>query len=449
MGQYAYALNYPGFKNHEFDSVAEKVKYTQNLGDIRFAAIQAQWVKARYVPVVELFASKGVKAYRTGWDDVINMDGYGTDNRYSFLLMNWIDGPGTSRTGPANTIVYGLSSMAPLDLNIVTSGNGWVELSVPQTAWWQLFSAKALSCIYDSLIGRSPYNMPSEVGWLATSWRTIGNYPAWSQGTVAEFTVRTDATFHDGSPVKPSDVAYSILLVRAAGFGNAWNYPSEMDVDHVEIAGNVVRVFFGVKSALTLHWAGFLPIINKDLWNQAIGVGTAAGYSGFIPDDIDGTYVPGTFASAAAMRNYHPWETTAYGDPAKIDLAEDGSGPWSFVSYMVGQSVALSAFTAYPSVVIYKDQALPIRQFVILAFHEIGNVNYEDGYGDTHDWYTHDEMIDYDDLARICTSAPSSSSWTWGPGQQQYNPDADLNKDGNVNVIDLATAGVNYGKIMG
>ena len=603
MGQYSYALNYPGFKNAEFDSFAERVKYPQSLGDLKFAVVQAQWVKAKYVPVIELFSSKGVKAYRTGWDDVINMAGYGIDNRYSFLLMNWIDGPGTSRSGPMSTIVYGLS-FGPSDLHIITSGASWAELPVPQMAWYKLFGAKVLSQIYDSLIGRNPYNLPAEVGWLASSWSVTSNYPGWQGMSVAEFTVRTGAMFHDGSLVKPADVAFSILMPRDAGPGVAWNYPAVMDINRVEIQGQIVRVFFNTRSALALHWAGFLPIINKDLWDDAIGVGTAAGYTGFIPDDTDGVYTGGTFANPIAVRDYRPWENTAAGNPAVNDLAEDGSGPWVFTSYTIGNSVVLSSFASFYTTVNCKGQALPFKQFLNLAFHEIGDVNYPGSYGSSQvpPWYeppsaswtfnpsstdsewtnptnayrsdndyattnSNEAMgqysgydtegltgctivsvelgveafssvssasisvsvswdggtswaqeqsvnlpttdpntrtwkdftgatawnpsklsntnfrarvkamfggtlgtisldcipirvvflgapagnakIDLFDLTTIVTSMPSTSLMPWGPGNWQFNPDADINNDGVVNIIDLATAGSNFGKTMG
>ena len=448
MGQYSYALNYAGFKNAEFDSFALRVKYPPSLGDLRFAAVQAQWVKAKYVPVIELFSSVGVKAYRTGWDDVINMAGCGTDNRYSFLLMNWVDGPGASRSGPANTIVYGLSSGLS-DLHVISSGASWSELPVPQKAWYKLFGAKVLSQIYDSLIGRNPYNLPSEVGWLASSWSLTSNYPGWEGLSVAQFTVRTDALFSDLTPVKPADVAYSLLMPRDAGPVVASNYIAVRDINSVEIQGQIVRVFFNTQSALALHWVGFLPIINKDLWDDAIGVGTPAGYTGFIPDDTDGVYIGGTFVTPNAVQGYRPWESTFAGNPAVNDLEEDGSGPWGFVSYTIGSNVALSGFTSYYTTIYYGGQALTFSDFVDLAFSQMGNVNYPGSYGESQGWYLADEKINFSDLMLIVRSMPSTSSSPWGLGNAQYNPDADVNDDGAVNIIDLVTAGVNFGKTMG
>jgi ABC-type transport system substrate-binding protein len=404
MGQYGYASNYPGFKNHDFDPYAEAVKYAPAGSDVRFRAIQAQWVLNKYCADVWLWASKGVKGYRTGYENVVNYAGFGTDNGYSFNLMEWNPALGGTRLGPSNTIVYGF-------MNDVSA------LSVINSEW--LWDWNALGLIYDTLIWRNPFNLAEEVGALASTWTTTDSYQGWTGKTVAEFTLRTGATFHDGTPVKPADIAYSILLVRSAGAGNAWNFPAVMDVDHIQIAGNVIRVFFSVQSAWAMHWAGFMPIINKDLWNQAVGPGTTSGYTGFIPDDTDGTYYPGTFTNAAAMRDYHPWEADANGNGI-TDLKEDGSYAWKYVSYVVGQSVALTANTNYPTTMYRKTGPATFTQmerstFVTAAFHGIGDVNYPGGYGDAHGWYTPPR--------ESITLNPSDTNGDWTNPTRAYSSD--------------------------
>jgi len=460
--QYPLGRNYPGFKNHYFDPFAEKLKCPESMGELGHTAVEAQWMKAKYVPVIHLWTSKAVKAYRTGWQDMVNMAGYGIDNQYSFLLMNWTNGPGTWRNGPPNTIVWGMSG-SPSDLHIITSPGTWPEPLLPDLMAKREREAGVLNLMYDRLISRDPYNLAQDVGWLATSWNLTFNYPGWGDKAVVEFTVRTDAKFHDGSPVKPADVAFSILMIRDAGLGIAWNYPCIAEVAAVEIENGTVRVFFNVRSIWALHWAGFLPVVNKDMWFDAVGVPgvyipqydrlsqgfTGADYIGWIPDDTNGIYTGGTFANVVAVRDYHPWEDTRAGDPARIDIKEDGGGPWSFVSYLPNQRVNLTAFADIYDNVTWRGRFLDVRDFVYQSFHALGNVNYEGGYGGSHGWYETDRIIDLNDLMLIVTSMPSSSTGPWGPGQMQYNPDADINSDGKVNIIDLATAGTNYNKDMG
>jgi len=461
-GQYPLARNYPGFKNRYFDPFAEKLKYPVSLGELRHTAIQAQWMKAKYVPVIHLWTSKAVKAYRTGWEDVVNMACYGIDNQYSFLLMNWTDGPGTWRNGPPDTIVWGMSS-SPSDLHIVTSPGTWPEPLLPDLMGKREREAGVLNLMYDRLIGRDPYNLVQEVGWLATSWSLTFSYPGWEGKAVAEFNVRTDAKFHDGSPVKPADVAFSILMIRDAGSGVAWNYPCVTNVTVVQIQDDTVRVFFNVSSVWALHWVGFIPVINKDMWFDAVGVPgiyipqygrlsqgfTGADYTGWIPDDTNGIYGGGTFANVAAVSDYRLWEDMRAGDPATIDMKEDGGGPWSLVSYVPDQRVNLTGFVDMYDNVTWRGRFLGIRDFVYQSFHALGNVNYEGGYGGSHGWYRTDRIINLSDLMSIITSVPSVSTNPWGPGPNQYNPDADIDSNGKVNIIDLATACTNYNKNMG
>lgn len=430
MGQYSYANNYPGFKNHEFDAYAEAVKFAPPGSDVKFLAVQAQWILAKYVGDVWLWAAKAVKGYRTGWQNVVNYAGFGTDNGYSFDLM--------SKTGD-NTIDYGFKS----DIS---------ALQVITSEW--LWDWNVLGLIYDTLIARNPYNLAEEVGTLASAWSVTSNYPGWVGKAVCEFTVRSDAKFNDGTPVKPADVAYSLLVPRSAGQGNAWVYSTVMDINKVEIQGQVVRVFFNSNSIFSLHWSGFISIINKDLWNSAIGLGTPSNYAGFIPDDTDGTYLPVAFPGAPNMRNYHPWEADANSNGI-TDIKEDGSYSWKYVNYVVGQSVALTGNTNFPTTMYRKTGSFTEMEridFVTAAFHGVGNVNYEGGHGATQvpPWYTTDRKIDLiGDLARIATSLTSNIGGDWGPGPLEYNPDADILADGNVNVIDLGIAGANFGKTMG
>jgi len=135
-----------------------------------------------------------------------------------------------------------------------------------------------------------------------------------------------------------------------------------------------------------------------------------------------------------------------------IDLKEDGSYAWKFVGYVVGQSVAMNANTNYYTTMAPASGATLVERsaFVTAAFHGIGNVNYAGGYGVSHEWYLSDATIDLiGDLAPIATSLTSNIGGAWGPGPVQYNPDADLDNNGNVNILDLGIAGANFGKRMG
>jgi len=463
MSAYSYANNYPGFANRQFDAAAELVKYPPSPEAVKQAAIEAQWIKAKYQPVVELWAAKGVKGYRTGWDGVVNMAGYGVDNFWSFINMN--------RTG-VNTIKYGFKSDISM-LHVICSEWLWDWL--------------ALALSYDTLIARNPYNLPEDVGALATDWSTSfwdPPDPAVNNATVATFTIRSGATFHDGNPVTTEDIRYGLLMQKAAGPGVAWNYAWVMDIDHIDITVDTVTIYFGVLSYWAVHWAGFMSIINKKLWQAAIGPGTAANYV----ENADPSK-PGTFGNAAAVRAYHPWEHDVY-DPTYAptyrradgtkDFKQDGSGPWIFESHVAGQTILFKRHEPFYSDIWVKGRRwwtyggkqydikgtgkmVGIGTSVLDFFHERGNINYPGGYGDNNAWYADDRKIDLTDLYLIANSLGTNTTATtedvsntslwprghWGSTLYKFNLDADVNLSYEVDSSDLGIAGLGFGKKMG
>jgi len=465
MSGYAYANNYPGFYNTQFDAISRQVKYPPSLEASKAAAINAQWVKAKYQPVIELWAAKAVKGYRTGWDGVVNMAGYGVDNFWSLLNMNWTGGG-----DPKTTIKYGFKSDVSM-LHVICSEWLWDWL--------------AIGASYDTLIARNPYNLPEEVGALATDWTTSTwdpPDPAVSVATVATFTIRSSATFHDGTPVTTDDIRYGLLMQKAAQAGNAWNYPAVMDIDHIDITSNTVTVYFGVLSYWAVHWVGFLSVINKKLWQAAIGPGTAANYV----ENADPSK-PGTFGNAAAVRAYHPWEMDRYnaatggaGSDGILDLTQDGSGPWIFQSHVPGQTILFTRHVPFYSDIWVKGRrwwAYGGKQYDIKGtgkmvtigtsvtdfFHERGNVNYPGGYGDNNIWYADDRKIDLTDLYLIANALGTNTTGTtedlsdtslwprghWGSTLYKFNLDADVNLSYEVDSSDLGIAGLGFGKKMG
>lgn len=421
---YGYANNYAGFANHEFDAFASQVKFAPTSDAAVSAGLNAQWVAEKYIPVIELWASKGVKAYRTGWTGVVNEQGTGTDQSYSFLDM--------AQSG-RDTINYGFKS----DIS---------ALHVICSEW--LWDWNVLGEIYDSLLGRNPYNLGEERGFLAQSW-SVGTWGSPAK-TYALFTLRSGATFQDGSTVTPEDVRYSILFTKACGSGVAWNYAMVFQVDHVDthaqdasLGANDVKVYFAVQSVWALHWAGFLPIFNSRVWSAA---NTKYGF-GF-------NEAADTMSNPTAVRTYHPWTDDANGNGI-IDIKEDGGGPWQFVSYAVGETVALKAFAGY------YDSGATIAAYINQKFHAIGNVNYAGGYGATNGWYTADTVIDMSmDIRAIGMATGSDSTWAkayvWSnPATHTgFNPDADISgplgvPDGKVDGYDIGWAGSHFGLTQG
>jgi len=375
---------------------------------------------------IPLYSNKAVMAYRDGWSGAINFEGAGVDNGFTYL-----NAYNPSPTTP-NTIRYGMMSNLEHP-NIITSEWTWD---------WALMGLS-----YDSLIDLDPFNLAQEYGWLALPrgpgedgvlytaddvFETVGTWDPPGDVTTATtvtFTVRTNAKWHDGTAVTPDDVKFSFEFTRDCGPGVAWNYMSAMNIVDVLISGNDVTVRFGVLSFWAAHWAGYLPILSKNIWLAANNKwGWGYGTAGWDP---------------AKVREYAPYASYVAGDPNKCDgnnngipdAREDGTGPWVYYDMDPTMSVWAS-LTANPN--FYKAQSgttpeQGIETFLLDALHKVGDVNY-------------DKTITDEDGTKIAR-AMGTNKWDYpwdetGTLWWYYNPHADVTGNGYVDAFDF----YQYGK---
>jgi len=401
--------NYPGFCNLEFDEQAEKVKYGISFEEVRDAALEAQRIYARNIPVIDLWCLTSAKAYRTGWEGTVNIKaGMGVDNYFTFTNMH--------RQGE-DTIKWGFS-FTVVSLNVISA------ISCER---------KILSLIYDSLILPGPYNPWEEYGCLAESWST----GTWEKGTLVNFTLRDNVKWHDGTVLTPEDVKFSIEFTRDCGWwacvgGNV------ADVDHVDTNGNQVIVYFNKSSVWAVHWVGFIPIINKKMWMAANEVyGWGYGTDSWNPEDVP---------------LYDPWEediynqyTGTFGSDGITDLKQDGTGPWKYVGKNVDY-VDLEANRAF-----YRTQT-EISEYIEESFHKLGNVNYD---GSVHELdymiggIGTDRVINEIDLILLGKAYLTTPADPHGIDWYEWNEDADLNEDGTVDDLDIVIASFFYGRSAG
>lgn len=151
-----------------------------------------------------------------------------------------------------------------------------------------------LSLVYDPLTvpGQSSNVMPR----LATSWSSDPDQQAWT------FTLPENATFHDGSPVRPQDVVWSL---RTLGAATAWKVP--VDLDSIRAAGpHAVAMRTPTPNSQ-------LPLLLR-LMTFTVKEGTTdrAGFNGSGPFRVE----PGSYRDGNAELVRNPdW----YGDPPLLD----------------------------------------------------------------------------------------------------------------------------------
>jgi peptide/nickel transport system substrate-binding protein len=111
--------------------------------------------------------------------------------------------------------------------------------------------------IFDSLLERGAHGL---IPWLATSWQVE------DQGKAYIFTIRQGVKWHDGTPMTPEDVAFSLDYVTR--FPMTWSYVFDR-IDRVEILeGNKIKVTLKTPTASMLYSLGTSRIIPKHIWEK-------------------------------------------------------------------------------------------------------------------------------------------------------------------------------------
>lgn len=384
-----WSLNYAGMCNHEFDEWAMKVKYPATVADAEDAAKVCGYLFLKYCEVIPMWSSKAVKAYRTGWEGVVNNAGYGIDNYYTFLNMY---------ESGNDVIDYSMKS----DIE---------QLNVMSSEW--LWDWNVLGLLYDSLVGTNPFNLaPTEM--IIASGVTTSTWDASSGGgdpdaTVIDFTLRDNIYWHNESGgirrnLNASDIEFSFDYTYSCGPGIAWNFLLIEEFNRTEIIGEYeIKVYYNKQSAWAVQWAGGLPIINQDLW-------------GLVPTSEARTYDP-----AAEDRNGN----------GITDLIEDGTGPWIYDAYVMGSYVTLVADPLY-----CLDQTF-ITNRLAEMFH--------DGAGDVDS----SGIVNIKDLGFMARSLGTNTLDPHGTAWEEYNVACDFNGDDVIDAFDLAVVAGNYGATMG
>ncbi len=422
--------NYVGFCHPTFDSKADAILSSVTAAEVREAVIQAQEEMARYCPVIPLWCSAAVKAYKTAWQGTVHMEGVGKDNYWSFLNMyNPND----------DTIDWGFKSNLE-SLNVIC-----VE---------QLWDWKTLGLIYDGLVGPNPYDWAEDVGFLADGWET----GPWETGMYCNFTLKPGVLFHDGTPVTPYDVAFSQIFPRDCGPGVCWyisnvNFTHHVEVQsipegvpsHPDIVANPhlgpddVVVYLDMPTYWALHWGGGVPVLNSRIWlaaNQHYEWGW-----------------PGASFDRFAVCDYHPWEHDIYdattqgmGADGTYDLCQDGAGAWIYDSTDVPEDISAAAWVLLQASREYYMSQEEVRSLLTGWFHKAGNVNYA---GSKHeDEYPEgvDECIDIMDGSYIMRAWGTDPSWPHGISWSEWNEDCDFNEDLEIDVSDLYLFACNFGR---
>ncbi|EMA47184.1 ABC transporter substrate-binding protein [Halobiforma nitratireducens] len=112
--------------------------------------------------------------------------------------------------------------------------------------------------VYDSLLNYTDDSPPQLEAGLATDWEVSDDEQTY------EFTLRDDATFHNGDPVTASDVAYSFERMQELQDGLSWMWDGTIEpegvtaIDETTVEIETERTFAPFLFTLPYH-----PIVNE------------------------------------------------------------------------------------------------------------------------------------------------------------------------------------------
>jgi len=392
-----WSTNYDGFCDYEYDTYAYNVYTAKNASDLLNNALLAQERFAELQPADPWWCAAAVKAYKAGWNGIINDVGYGVDNYYSFLMAQKSD---------ESTIDYGFKS-SPQALHVISS------------QW--LWDWNALGFVYESLIGRSPFNKAIGVYdyWLATDY-TVGTWDGGTK-TMVTFTIRSGVTWQDGVPFTPADVVFTYKFTFHCGSGVAWNFAAVQKLNDTYVDGNKVVVKMNVLKPLTgQEDYGMLPIIPKHIW-EAKFPNWEDWYN-----ETTGEWAP--LSEREVVRNWNYWTEEhpvynstnphpIYGVMTKMI----GTGAWVYKSWLAGESLAYLANQGY-----YKTADSVELTAKTHFWKYMGDVSFN-------------FKVDGTDLTRVLAEFGHTGSGI-------IDKDCDCNSDNKVDELDHFLVVKNYGR---
>ncbi|RLI39851.1 hypothetical protein DRO69_13785, partial [Candidatus Bathyarchaeota archaeon] len=285
-----WGYNSPGIKDDALDALLETVKWGLDFEEKLEACLDAQALLAEeLVPYIYVYHRIYWCIWRAHTPDaivnVINMQGVGADNRWTWNLAHWASSP----TG--GTVKYNLG-VEPDYLH-----PGWADSA---------YEIWILDRCMDTLTAVNPQLM--DIPWIAVhwemetfSWPPLGIY----NGTKVIFRIRSDVQWHDGWPVTSEDINFSFEFMKNfPRFKGIWKYYAWSDV----LDPFTVVAYFNITSQWIVYelsemallfpkhiynpdWHPTRDTINDPVW-EISWQDWMSDYTGPIPEEV-GDWSPG------------------------------------------------------------------------------------------------------------------------------------------------------------
>ena len=270
---YVTGLNCDGLPNYpDLDAVLGDVYYATDVEGFKAAVKKATGLLvADYCVCVWLWSYRSWWAYNKNLVGIVNMQGTGLENTYTFLNAYKVDDPATLKDEMQEPIRMA-TIHAPEMLNILYS------------QWYYEYAV--LDRVFTELLAYEPDNLAVDNPWIAQDWEVSTWYDLQDEETKTKVTywIRKDVYWHapvTGAEVRQftaHDVEFTIWYIYA--FELFWHWKGFHDVHHTEIVDDfTIEVYFDSMSIWHVY-SPTGPLLPKDEYlNMLCGASSANFYS--------------------------------------------------------------------------------------------------------------------------------------------------------------------------
>ncbi len=263
---YVTGLNESGLPNYpDLDKHLEEAYYTTNVESAIASCKRCQGIFVEECMSITLLSPISYMAYSRYLVGVVNMDGYGINNKYTYLNAYKVDNPNTPKDESQEPIKIGLPN-APIMLNPLYCSTCALAPDVMYSAWQVLDGT-----VYTHLMNEEPYLVAVDNPWVAQDWEVSTWYDPQDglNKTKVTYWLRKDVVWKDpmtcvpGSNFTAHDVEFSIWYIYA--FDDGWQWHDVMDVHHTKIVDDfTIEVCFDVLSCWAVDWISEqMPLLPK------------------------------------------------------------------------------------------------------------------------------------------------------------------------------------------
>lgn len=218
--------NYMFLCNSAYDAASSSIESATSLTNAFSAATQAMDIFGKHAFTIPVYTPVSTFGYGSNWAGVINGDGTGIPNSFTWL---------NARTNTPSTGPNGCPASTPL---CVRQGFKEPTSSLSPYAASLVWDSYVLSGIYDTLGRENPVNPNGIMNWMTLNYQQLSNTqlnyipPGCASQTVCQpggtvdtfrFTLRNDIFWQDNRKVTSWDVqfSYATLLANGAYLGSS------------------------------------------------------------------------------------------------------------------------------------------------------------------------------------------------------------------------------------